>query len=799
MRAVAIFPFDGGTYGGLGDVIYASLEVGDVVEFSEGGDQGHGRGEWVWVTHDAARIQGAAGFVPLSFLRPMRPKFEHGPFLPIVRPSSSSDTLVPKPRTAPLWDAVPGILRTWSAALKEMLVRGDLVSFRNLHSRFTTLFDAWHAAAVGGAEEDADLVLDTIDEGNSLCLFQVLRSRGGIVAPGIVLSDSDVGVDALFRLHSKLDNQLTEAPPPLGIAQRTEVDSKRLLGSQDHLFIDIRARLRPAAGEAVEVSLCVLDRSRAALVSDWFRFVLESTGDGVPVRERTERVLFPCLQRSSAEDCVVLCRIAKLSRYTGGDVAPPDTNSLAGDLARMLSTTRQKDKAVRHVRVLSGFALLGLKRVADSSLGAPSKAFFLNVMPTVENSSVSVKSILGNADTVGSASDNSEQLVLVSKWIAGDLSSSEPSVPKVLPCLHGPAYLPKDPQNSIFIYMLGLHGAGRNAFEVTVEARTVDGRTVPGAIRAGLGTSEAGQRSLLQTGSLPPQLNDVFRVDIPIHLVKRARGFRLQSLDLGAITARDGKETLQAAEDLAAARLAELSDAVDPPGELPAAVRSYYRSNEVRWFSLSRPFRRTFMPAGGSGNDDVLQLWIEKTVLITKDALPGCLPFSEVVSTRSREYNPIENAVIAMRAKNRELDDLQTSFSACAVDDRFSAGASSRQSVVSTSTQMSGGSGRTLPSSTAPPNLDRLTSTLHGVILSPVNGGVSVYTRFFSREVAEMHQDQAVNLEMLSRLMKDQHGLVRDCLELHGKLVPPPMVPLHNSMVSAFRNMVLPEPVPISP
>ncbi|KAG5459079.1 MAG: dedicator of cytokinesis-domain-containing protein [Olpidium bornovanus] len=164
-------------------------------------------------------------------------------------------------------------------------------------------------------------------------------------------------------------------------------------------------------------------------------------------------------------------------------------------------------------------------------------------------------------------------------------------------------------------------------------------------------------------------------------------------------------------------------------------IRAYYEVNQVNKFSFSRPFRK----ASKSGNE-FLDLWTEKTVLYSEDTFPSLLRRSEVIRSETNEISPVENALIAMNTKNKELRSLAKKYGAIAADIAVSG-----------------------PSQKV--NANPLTMSLNGAVDAPVNGGVPMYKQaFFDPKYVEHNPDKetlvrqlrdAINEQVRTRLCKE--------------------------------------------
>ncbi|KAJ3335366.1 hypothetical protein HDU93_005686, partial [Gonapodya sp. JEL0774] len=148
---------------------------------------------------------------------------------------------------------------------------------------------------------------------------------------------------------------------------------------------------------------------------------------------------------------------------------------------------------------------------------------------------------------------------------------------------------------------------------------------------------------------------------------------------------------------------------------IPAFVRSYYESNEICVFSLTRPFKKKTERSGKPTNE-FLELWTEKTLMVTENRFPGLLQRSEIIFQKTIELSPIENAVIAMVNKNREIMALATKYETLS---------NSEKSADHARASGNGAAAKQPVASKPPPmiNINPLTMSLNGAVDAPVNGG----------------------------------------------------------------------------
>ncbi|CAG8552369.1 31262_t:CDS:2 [Gigaspora margarita] len=189
-------------------------------------------------------------------------------------------------------------------------------------------------------------------------------------------------------------------------------------------------------------------------------------------------------------------------------------------------------------------------------------------------------------------------------------------------------------------------------------------------------------------------------------------------------------------------------------GDVPSAIRSYYEHNSINTFSFSRPVNKN--PDGVKSTNEFLDLWTEKTILISEDHFPTVLRRSEVVQVTVIEVSPIENAVAAMKAKNRELITLEAKYNAyltsVKVVDKI--------------------------------NTNPLSMSLNGAVDAPVNGGVPMYKKaFFSSDFLESNPDKEPFVNSLKEAVEEQVFIIDRCLDIHERLISMEMRPLHDTLV----------------
>lgn len=182
---------------------------------------------------------------------------------------------------------------------------------------------------------------------------------------------------------------------------------------------------------------------------------------------------------------------------------------------------------------------------------------------------------------------------------------------------------------------------------------------------------------------------------------------------------------------------------------MPVALQKYYKQNGINVFVYSKPFRKT---QGKTDNEfkvwcliqhsSYLQqdLWIKNTYYVTADTFPTIYKRSQIVSKEVTETSPIENAVRAMREKNKELKEMLIKHDPSA------------------------------PAESAPaPPIQELTMVLKGVIDAAVNGGTEKYKdAFFSPEFAGASGNKEL-VEQLKVQLSIQMEVLDQGMKIHKK------------------------------
>ncbi|OBZ90658.1 Dedicator of cytokinesis protein 3 [Choanephora cucurbitarum] len=199
----------------------------------------------------------------------------------------------------------------------------------------------------------------------------------------------------------------------------------------------------------------------------------------------------------------------------------------------------------------------------------------------------------------------------------------------------------------------------------------------------------------------------------------------------------------------------------------PESIKKYYSFNNVSKFSFSRPIVKENDPSDkpeDKPESEVLNLWTEKIEFICEDRFPTIVRRSKIVSSHSQLISPIENAVLAMENKNKEL---------MALDKKYSA-------------YIPRGN-RRAPVLSQPININPFSMSLNGAVDAPVNGGVPLYKRaFLTKEYWDKNPEMHHWIDRLQMAIYDQVRVIQKCLETHNKLVSSEMRPFHTTLTEFF-------------
>ncbi|KRG01267.1 dedicator of cytokinesis protein 1 isoform X1 [Drosophila mojavensis] len=181
-------------------------------------------------------------------------------------------------------------------------------------------------------------------------------------------------------------------------------------------------------------------------------------------------------------------------------------------------------------------------------------------------------------------------------------------------------------------------------------------------------------------------------------------------------------------------------------------IVKYFTFNNVQKFQFSRPFRDS---SGGGNMDDVRNLWLERTELITQYPLPGILRWFPVVDTHTFKISPIKRAVEIMKETNKDI----------------------RQLVI-------------LHQHDSSLHINPLSMKLNGIVDPAVMGGFAKYEEaFLTDEYLLQHPDDKDLVEELKELIAMQIPLLQCAIRLHRQKAPESLKALQDHLEVCFADM----------
>lgn len=190
-------------------------------------------------------------------------------------------------------------------------------------------------------------------------------------------------------------------------------------------------------------------------------------------------------------------------------------------------------------------------------------------------------------------------------------------------------------------------------------------------------------------------------------------------------------------------------------------VRAGLQNRQIGVFSYSKTFRKRAKKTG----NEVLDTWAKRVYLVTADTFPCTHRRSTVVRTHTVEKNPVELSVAQLRESNVRLSQ-QADANEKVKDGQADQG---------------------------------FTMLLNGMVDAAVSGGVANFeallTGEYERTHPEIHEDmqqhpyKSAALRELRAILREQLGIVRRALRVHGVKCAPEMRPLHEHLESRFKDM----------
>ncbi|XP_023175587.2 dedicator of cytokinesis protein 1 isoform X3 [Drosophila hydei] len=181
-------------------------------------------------------------------------------------------------------------------------------------------------------------------------------------------------------------------------------------------------------------------------------------------------------------------------------------------------------------------------------------------------------------------------------------------------------------------------------------------------------------------------------------------------------------------------------------------IVKYFTFNNVQKFQFSRPFRDS---SGGGNMDDVRNLWLERTELITQYPLPGILRWFPVIDSHTFKISPLKRAVEIMKDTNKDI----------------------RQLVI-------------LHQNDHSLHINPLSMKLNGIVDPAVMGGFAKYEEaFLTDEYLVQHPDDKDLVEELKELIALQIPLLHCAIRLHRQKAPESLKALQDHLEGCFADM----------
>lgn len=183
---------------------------------------------------------------------------------------------------------------------------------------------------------------------------------------------------------------------------------------------------------------------------------------------------------------------------------------------------------------------------------------------------------------------------------------------------------------------------------------------------------------------------------------------------------------------------------------VPDKIARYYEVNDVIKFQHDRPIHKGSVDK----SNEFKSLWIERTFIEISEPLPNILRWFEIKRQSVRDLPPVEVACETMANTLKELEDLMNQYK---LDNKR--------------------------------NLNPFTMRLKGTIDANVQGGIPKYQEaFFSDAYLNSPDGKDPNVQKLRSLIINIMQVLDNALELHGKLAPAEVQPLHKMLVERFNH-----------
>jgi dedicator of cytokinesis protein 3 len=194
--------------------------------------------------------------------------------------------------------------------------------------------------------------------------------------------------------------------------------------------------------------------------------------------------------------------------------------------------------------------------------------------------------------------------------------------------------------------------------------------------------------------------------------------------------------------------ISDINHLINATNVVPDKIARYYQVNDVTKFQHDRPIHK----GNVDKNNEFKSLWIERTFIEIAEPLPNILRWFEIKRQSVRELPPVEVACETMSNTLKELEDLMNQYK---MDNKR--------------------------------NLNPFTMRLKGTIDANVQGGIPKYQEaFFSDAYLNSQDGKDPSVQKLRSLIINIMQVLENALELHGKLAPTEVQPLHKMLVERF-------------
>ncbi|KAK9314886.1 hypothetical protein V1522DRAFT_409541 [Lipomyces starkeyi] len=194
----------------------------------------------------------------------------------------------------------------------------------------------------------------------------------------------------------------------------------------------------------------------------------------------------------------------------------------------------------------------------------------------------------------------------------------------------------------------------------------------------------------------------------------------------------------------------------EPTDALAGAVgigpneRDFFLRSDLRRFSVSRPVKSVANAARASCNP--ADIWVEKTVFVTKEAFPTILRRSVIQSSKITRVSPLTNAADSVIRKTSEILHV------------------ARQALSQTDESHSA----------------QLSMIVSGAVDAPVNGGVQQYRALLAIYASDDDAESREQKNRLDSAIVDYVAMLKYALLVHARVVSSALRPLHDSLVVLF-------------